>query len=295
VEWPPAEVSVTPEVVVGLLEDQAPQYAHLEVALLGEGFDNWIFAIGPELCARLPRRAVAVALLANEQRWLPEVAARVELALPVPVLLGEATSTYPFPWHLCRQVAGTPADQLGPLSSEAATALGHFLRALHLPATAEMPVNPWRSVDLATRAEGFRQRVEVLGDALDASVPRIFEWASGLAGPPQRRFLHGDCHPGNLVTAGGVLTGVLDFGDCCAGDPAVDLGAALLAVDHAGASALLGAYGADDPLLRGRAAGWAALFSVLHLGSGAGLGPYSAATAQLGVDNARALAAEHLG
>lgn len=39
-------------------------------------------------------------------------------------------------------------------------------------------------------------------------------------------WLHGDLHPAHVVVSDGALAGVIDFGDMCAGDPAVDLAAA---------------------------------------------------------------------
>lgn len=41
-------------------------------------------------------------------------------------------------------------------------------------------------------------------------------------------WLHGDLHPANVRTADGMVCGVIDFGDLCAGDPAYDLAAAWL-------------------------------------------------------------------
>ena len=46
----------------------------------------------------------------------------------------------------------------------------------------------------------------------------------GWQGPPV--WLHGDLHPANVVVSDGTLSGVIDFGELCAGDPATDLAAA---------------------------------------------------------------------
>lgn len=79
-------------------------------------------------------------------------------------------------------------------------------------------------------------------------------------GPPS--WLHRDLHPANVVVADGALTGVLDFGELCAGDPATDLGAAWLILPAGSAPRFFTAYGrADDPMIR-RAKGWAALQSL---------------------------------
>src|SRR5690349_16738414 len=43
-------------------------------------------------------------------------------------------------------------------------------------------------------------------------------------GPPV--WVHGDLHPANVVVSDGTLSGIVDFGDMFAGDPAWDLAAA---------------------------------------------------------------------
>lgn len=39
-------------------------------------------------------------------------------------------------------------------------------------------------------------------------------------------WVHGDLHPANVVVTRGTLSGVVDFGEVFAGDPAADLAAA---------------------------------------------------------------------
>ena len=62
-------------------------------------------------------------------------------------------------------------------------------------------------------------------------------WSAALAapvysGPP--RWLHGDLHPANILVSHGRVSGVIDFGDITAGDPATDLAVAwmLLPLEH---------------------------------------------------------------
>ena len=71
------------------------------------------------------------------------------------------------------------------------------------------------------RLEESRQREET---ARLEAIRQGFEQAvsaSPWVGPPL--WCHGDIHPGNLILDRGELVGVIDFGDCCAGDPASDL------------------------------------------------------------------------
>ncbi|WP_375539663.1 MULTISPECIES: phosphotransferase [Nocardiopsis] len=69
-------------------------------------------------------------------------------------------------------------------------------------------------------------------------------------------WVHGGLHPANAVVAGGILAGVVDFGELCAGDPATDLSAAWLLLPAGAATRIFDAYaGAGRPRSAGRAGG----------------------------------------
>ena len=66
---------------------------------------------------------------------------------------------------------------------------------------------------------------------------------------------HGDLHVRHLLVRAGALTGVIDWGDVCRGDPAVDLMAYWLALPAPARPDFLRAYGhplREDQLLRAR-------------------------------------------
>jgi aminoglycoside phosphotransferase (APT) family kinase protein len=77
-------------------------------------------------------------------------------------------------------------------------------------------------------------------------------------------WLHGDLHPHNLLVVDGLLSGVVDFGDVTAGDPAVDLAVAWSFVPGA-QETLWAAYGRSDAALRARARGWAIALGLAYL------------------------------
>jgi aminoglycoside phosphotransferase (APT) family kinase protein len=93
--------------------------------------------------------------------------------------------------------------------------------------------------------------------------------APGYDGPPV--WLHGDLHPANILVNDGQVSGVIDFGDITAGDPAGDLSVAwmLLPLDcHAGfwsAYQAAGGGGRADDALRARARGWALNLAIAFL------------------------------
>ena len=81
-------------------------------------------------------------------------------------------------------------------------------------------------------------------------------------------WLHGDLHPANVVVSDGTLSGVIDFGEMCAGDPATDLAAAWVLLPAGAASRFFAAYGdVDDATIR-RSQGWAVLKAVHLIGIG---------------------------
>lgn len=270
VDMPAAEVEVSSALVSSLLAEQRPDLAHLEVGILANGWDNVSLRVGSDLVARLPRRAMAAPLVENEARWLPILAPRLPLDVPVPVFIGRPGHGYPWPWTLVSWIPGESAALAAIDQPQAAPALADFLLALHIPAASDAPLNPYRSVPLSDRDEPVRDRIATLSPAIDheratSSWERALE-ARDREGSPT--WIHGDLHPHNLLVADRRLTGVIDFGDICAGDPATDLAIAWTLFDAPGRMALRDHYGGDEALWQ-RARGWALHFSLAYLASSA--------------------------
>ncbi|HET7486714.1 MAG TPA: aminoglycoside phosphotransferase family protein [Acidimicrobiales bacterium] len=274
-----------------LLEQQHPDLAGLPLTEAATGWDNALWRLGDDLAVRLPHRQEAVALILQEQRWLPALAPRLPLPVPVPVRVGRPGAGYPWPWSVVPWFEGTPGDRAA-LADPAGAAgqLARFLRALHTEAPAGAPHNPYRDVLLAERGERLEERLAGLGDEVDgAGVRRVFEWAAtapARAGP--RVWIHGDLHPANVVVRDGALAAVVDFGDLCAGDPAVDVAGAWLLLPPAVHPVFAAAYGVDPALAR-RATGWLALLSTLLLAIGLDGRPTYVAVGRAGLATALAV------
>lgn len=262
---PPATAEVNAAVVHALLLDQRPDLAGRPLVRVANGWDNATFRLGDDLAVRLPRRDEAVPLVLHEQRYLPGIAGRSPVPVPVPVHAGHPTSDFPWPWSIVRWVSGTPAVDAGLDRGNAADGLAAFLLSLHVPAEADVPVNPFRGVPLADRNDVVSGRLADRG-----RYPRAAElkavWTEARAaaawdGPAM--MLHGDLHPGNiLLAADGTLSGVIDFGDVGAGDPAVDLAAGWLMFDAGTRRRFIGAFAASvDRDIWVRARGWALVLS----------------------------------
>jgi aminoglycoside phosphotransferase (APT) family kinase protein len=260
---PPADIEVTIELARALLRTQHPDLAALPLASLAHGWDNELFRLGNELIVRLPRRELGGRLMDNELRWLPMLAAHCSLPVPLPIRTGEPSGDYPYRWSIVPYLSGAPlGDAL--LDESRARTLGVFVRDLHVPAPADAPHNPLRGVPLADRALRVERAFAALAPELDVAHVRAV-WEKCLAAPRWEAapvWLHGDLHSLNVLTDGAQLTGVIDFGDLTAGDPATDLMIAYMACDKAARSAFLDESGHDEAT-RSRARGWAIALGVL--------------------------------
>jgi aminoglycoside phosphotransferase (APT) family kinase protein len=268
-----------------LLKEQHPDLAGLDLRLVEGGWDNQLWRLGEELAVRLPLTERASGLLRKEYHWLPGLAPRLPLPAPVPLRIGAPSAAFPRPWTIASWVPGTPAD-LSPVSGErglqSADALAEFLGALHLPSPAEAPFNPMRPIQLAALAGPVEEQIRSTApvDAADA-VRQVWNEAvsaPGWAGPP--RWVHADLHPANVVVADSTLTGVIDFGDLCAGDPAVDLASAWVLLPSGASARFFATYArtgartgahtgarVDAATVR-RARGWAAIRALALIGIG---------------------------
>lgn len=266
-----AGIEPTAELVRRLLVDQHPDLANHPLVLAARGWDNQMWRLGKNLAVRLPWRTdTADALLLKEYAWLPLLAPLLSLPVPLPRRLGQPCEYYPHPWIVTTWLPGTPAD-LAPARHGIPTAesLAAFPTALHRPAPSEAPEGRGRGGPPTQVAEDVAQLLAALPDLLTAVAEPTIDtdamraiWdaaviAPGWNGPPI--WLHGDLHPANVLTADSLLCGVIDFGDLCAGDPALDLAAASIllpdtqAVGHFRQAHLLAA----DEATWSRSRGWA--------------------------------------
>ncbi|MGZ4447975.1 MAG: aminoglycoside phosphotransferase family protein [Nocardioides sp.] len=274
---PVAEVDVSLDLVRRLLDAQHPDLARRPLRVLANGWDNLMCRLGDDLVVRLPRRALAADLVLHEQRWLPVLAPRLPLPTPQPVRIGVPALGYPWSWSVVPYLRGEVAAVAPPDDvAAAAVVLGDFLGALHGPAPAEAPANAVRGIPLRGRNEALEATLADLAATVDRR--RVLDaWRAALAAPEwdgPRVWLHGDLHPANILVDHGRVSGVIDFGDVTAGDPATDLCVAWMLLPADCHPAFRSAYrahhpaGADESTWR-RARGWALALSLAFLGHSA--------------------------
>ncbi|WP_280421871.1 aminoglycoside phosphotransferase family protein [Nocardia carnea] len=259
------EIVITAELVRDLLQDQHPDLAGLTIREVAGGWGNQMWRLGDELAVRMQRMDPTPELQLKERRWLPVLAPRLPLPVPTPVRFGEPSERFPKHWTVMTWVPGEPLDH-GAISrvAHAADTLAGFLGALHVEAPEDAPISADRGHRLEKRTDGFDHFFHaVVPDALADAVRAVWDdavTAPEWAGPPV--WVHGDLHPANVVVSDGKLSGIVDFGDLFAGDPAWDLAAAWVILPAGGAARFFDAYGqADEGTIR-RARGLAALKSL---------------------------------
>ena len=255
-----AEVDVDEKLVRGLLAQLGLEDARLQK--LAEGWDNSVWVVDERYVFRFPRRAVAIPGLERELAVLPKLAPLLPLPVPRPAFVGKATDGYPWPFFGAELIPGVEAG-VAELDDEArlevALELAAFLRALHAVELDEpLPLDPNGRTDMPKRARMAReelQELERLG--LWQAPPELWSFlkeAECLPPPEARAVMHGDLHFRHLLVEGRAASGVIDWGDVCRADPAIDLPLFWSFVPPEGRGAFLDAYGPvnETQLLRAR-------------------------------------------
>ncbi len=261
------EIDIDVPLVRRLLASQFPRWSNLQVERVpSTGTDNAIFRLGPDMSVRLPRIHWAVELVDKEYKWLPRLAPRLPLAIPIPLAKGAPAEGYPWPWAVYRWLEGENATivRIADLP-QAAADLAQFITALQeidpTGGPEAGPRNFYRGVPLANLDRRIRALITSLDGILEprelTDVTAAWEAAVGApewTGPSV--WVHGDLHSHNLLAVDGRLSAVIDFGCLGVGDPACDLAPAWSLFSGESRDAFREAVGADDATWE-RGKGWA--------------------------------------
>jgi aminoglycoside phosphotransferase (APT) family kinase protein len=260
-----SEIEITADLVRGLLDEQHPDLAGLAIREVAGGWGNQMWRLGDELAVRMQRMDPTPELQLKERRWLPVLAPLLPLPVPTPVRFGEPSERFPKHWTVMTWVPGEPLDH-GSISrgDHAADTLAVFLQALHVEAPAEAPIGRDRGAHPGNYTDGFERFFQAVTlDDIAADVRAVWDdavAAPAWEGPPL--WVHGDLHPANVIVSDGTLSGIVDFGDLFAGDPAWDLAAAWVLLPAGTAARFFDMYAdADEAAIR-RARGLAAMKSL---------------------------------
>lgn len=262
-----AASSTDTDLVRRLLSAQFPRWADLPVERVGSaGTANAMYRLGEDMVVRLPLASGAALDVEKEHRWLPRLAPRLPVAIPVPLGLGAPDEGQAWPWSVYGWLDGEP-PAVGRLAEPGALAedLAAFVTALRGVDPADGPPS-YRAEHLADRDQVTRAALAELRGVIDTDAATA-AWEAALgapvwAGPPV--WLHADLQPGNMLLAEGRLSAVIDFGCLGLGEPAVDLIVAWYVLPAEARAAFRAGVEADDAgWARGR--GWALSIALLEL------------------------------
>jgi aminoglycoside phosphotransferase (APT) family kinase protein len=218
-----------------LIDQQFPEWCDLPVrAVPSAGTVNALFRLGEGMVARfplMPGDAVEVrSRLKMEAEAARQLAGRVRVPTPQPLAIGEPGAGYPMPWSVQTWVQGTVATPDDPADSiEFALDLADFISDVRAIDTGGRAFNgTGRGGDLTDHDAWMVMCFQRSENLLDVAPLRQF-WTVLRELPPTPGgdvMTHGDLIPGNVLIAGGRLTGVIDVGGLGPADPALDLVAA---------------------------------------------------------------------
>ena len=253
-EWEP-EHTVSAGRAAALIGARFPRLRGAPVEELATGWDNTVFLLGGEWVFRFPRRSIALPGIWREIEFLPRLAPRLPLPVPVPELVGGPSPEFPWPFWGARHIPGRELAESGRLDEDrvaAAADVGAFLRVLHEPGPvdgADLPRDPMRRAEPSVRSPLARERLDrLVRDGRwepDPAVERLLAAGDRIkphTGPVS--VSHGDLHIRHLlVNENGRAAGVIDWGDLCVADRSVDLSLAYGGFSGPARTALLSAYG----------------------------------------------------
>jgi aminoglycoside phosphotransferase (APT) family kinase protein len=268
-------MEISESLVARLVATQFPRFADRPVRqVVPGGWDNRTFRLGDDLVVRLPSGEGYAAQPHRERAAIRALAPRLPQPIPEPVGFGSPGEGYPFHWSIYRWLDGVRAsattitDDVG-----LARDLSSFLRALHRVDGEGGPLpgleNWYRGASLTVWEDRTRDAIEALEGTVDtAGAVRVWEAALAATWTGTDVWVHGDTSPGNLLLdQQGKLSGVIDFGCVCVGDPACDLRIAWTLFDGESRKTFREALPLDEGTWA-RARGWALWKALVAVRSG---------------------------
>ena len=255
--WTPERELSTQQAAI-LIRSQFSEIPCTKIERLGEGWDFFVFVVDGELAFRFPKKATVDPCVERELLLLDRLPDDLPIAVPRPLHRGEPSADYP--WHFWghRMLLGEPLRYLRVPEARRtyiASRVGEFLSVLHAMAGRGLPLSPWNDED----DDDVPRYVEVRA-SLDASrevypAPLFARCTEYLSSPDQmppdyrgkRKQVHADLLADHILVDPGTLlpTGIIDWGDATAGDPAGDFVGIWMWGGDAALEAALATYGGE--------------------------------------------------
>ena len=249
-EWDP-DVVVDEALVRALLGEQFPQLDASSARLLDEGWDNSVWVVEEQWAFRFPRREIAIPGVERELSVLPRLAPQLPVPIPGPRFVGRPSDGFPWPFFGSPVLVGREAaraELLDDARVDLGATLGRFLRALHeVELDVDLPDDPIHRADMPFRVARLREKLAAIIELgiwdPPPSIQGILADAETLPPSTERVLTHGDLHVRHVLVDGGVLSGVIDWGDVCRSDPSIDLMLVWSLLPPAGRDRFLAEYG----------------------------------------------------
>lgn len=234
------ENAIGADLVRELVDEWAPELSHLDiVALPATGSSNRLFRLGDTHLVRLPRQPGGGVAIAKEHRWTPYLSQHLAVRTPEFVKIISPSARFNEYWAIVTWLPGHApevADEERRPRSELVSSVARLMDALRrapVPADAakDATLKWYRGQALAAQAPQFSRDMEACrqNQAMQLDWPLAEKtWRAALELPRAQTaqgmaWLHADLVAENLLLENGRLTGVLDFGGLCCGDPAAEL------------------------------------------------------------------------
>jgi macrolide phosphotransferase len=225
-----------------LVREQAPLAARTVVEL-GRGSDSVAYLVDDDWVVRLPVVAEARETLRRELALLPMLAPALPVAIPAVEHVGRRGDELAFAAY--RRLPGAPltSERFASLQANAQeqvlAGIAGLLRGLHAFPVADA-VRAGVQPELLKGAYHEAQRAlpgaveSVLGRADAARLADVFERydRDHRAADHRAALLHADIKPAHLLIDGGRVSGLIDWGDVCLGDPDFDLAVIAMFFGH---------------------------------------------------------------
>ncbi|MEW9033228.1 MAG: phosphotransferase [Planifilum fimeticola] len=195
-----------------------------------DGWDFFVLEVNGEWMFRFPRRPAGITQLKREAAFLEK--ASPQLPVSVPRYERICWDSEP-PFGGYRKVAGLSLSDARNTPPDVSADLGCFLSALH--SLSPEGVFPSESVEQADWVALWQRRVRLWEErvlkALDPFLESaVRDWSRRLleildSSSVRLTPIHGDLSADHVLIRNGRLSGVIDWGDACLGDPALDFAA----------------------------------------------------------------------
>ncbi len=218
-----------------VIRSHEPNLEVRRVVPIHEGWDSIVFEVNGEYMFRFPRREDVVAQYGMELQLLPLLTERLKTPVPEPAFVGRGDNGR-LQFFGYSKIEGRPLLDVATSAEQAAAlaaACASFLGELHAVPVADLSETGIPTMDAGScRADlqAFRERIRRdafshLSSGVRANVDET--WDTFLSRDDNFAFdttlIHGDLSPeAHILCIGDRISGVIDWGDACVGDPALD-------------------------------------------------------------------------